>query len=261
MQAAAQDLVQVRVEDHIATLTLNRPDQRNAIDPAMTRAMRAAMDRFEGDEAVWVGILTGAGDRAFCAGMDLKSFAAGLGDQVMDEKGGFAAVTRYPRTKPLIAAVNGAALAGGFEIVLSCDLVVAAEKAIFGVPEVKRGIFAGAGGAFRLPRTVPRARAMEMLLTGDPIDAGTALALGLVNSVVPLDHLMAAANELARRICVNAPLAVREALALARAAFDAPEEELWRRNQDAWRRINETADAKEGPLAFVEKRAPVWKAR
>lgn len=258
---AAQELVQVSVRDHIATIRLNRPDQRNAVDPAMTRAMRSAMDWFEGDEAIWVGILTGAGDRAFCAGMDLKAFAAGLGDHVMDEKGGFAGVVRYPRTKPLIAAVNGAALAGGFEIVLACDLVVASDKAVFGVPEVKRGIFAGAGGAFRLPRTIPRARAMEMLLTGDPIDAGTALDLGLVSQVVPAEQLMTAADALARRICVNAPLAVREALSLARAAWDAPEEELWIKNQEAWRRINLTEDAKEGPLAFVEKRAPTWKAR
>lgn len=256
-----QDRVLYEVEEHIATLVLNRPGQRNAVDGEMTRAMSAAMARFESDEAVWVGILTGAGDRAFCAGMDLKVFSAGQGQTVMDEKGGFAGVAHYPRTKPLIAAVNGAALAGGLEIVLACDLIVAAENATFGLPEVKRGLFAGAGGSFRLPRAISRVHAMEMLLTGDPIDARTALALGLVNRVVPGQDLMQAARDLARRICVNAPLAVREALALARSAFSSSERDLWAMNAAAWQRIIATEDAREGPLAFVEKRPPRWKAR
>jgi enoyl-CoA hydratase len=249
------------VSDHIATLVIHRPEQRNAIDAPTARAMRAAMDRFEADDEAWVGILTGAGRRAFCAGMDLKAFAAGQGPDLVDARGGFAGVVSYPRTKPLIAAVNGAAMGGGCEIVLACDLVVAAEDAIFGQPEVMRGIFAGAGGCFRLPRMIPRMRAMEMLLTGEPIDARTALALGLVNRVVPEDELMDAARGLARRICQNAPLAVRETLALARAAQDLPEEELWSRSGRAWERINLTEDAKEGPLAFAQKRPPRWKAR
>jgi enoyl-CoA hydratase/carnithine racemase len=257
----SEPLVHYAVVDHIATLTLNRPDQRNAINPEMTRAMRAIMDRFEADDDAWVGILTGAGNRAFCAGMDLKAFAAGQGHAVMDKKGGFAAQVSYPRSKPLIAAVNGAALAGGCEMVLACDLVVAAEHAVFGTPEVKRGLFAGAGGSFRLPRTIPRVRAFEILLTGDPVDARTALDLGLANCVVPAEELMAAARELAQRICVNAPLAVRETLALARTAFDLSEPELWSRNAEAWRRITATQDAQEGPLAFTEKRSPQWKAR
>jgi enoyl-CoA hydratase/carnithine racemase len=257
----AQQLVHYAVLDHIATLTLNRPDQRNAINPDMTRAMRVIMDRFEADEDAWVGILTGAGDRAFCAGMDLKAFAAGQGHAVMDEKGGFAALVSYPRSKPLIAAVNGAALAGGCEIVLACDLVVAAEHSVFGTPEVKRGLFAGAGGSFRLPRSIPKVRALEILLTGDPVDARTALGLGLVNCVVPAEGLMATARELAQRICVNAPLAVRETLALAQGSFDLSEQELWSRSTEAWRRITATEDAQEGPLAFTEKRSPQWKAR
>ncbi len=249
------------VSDHIATMVINRPEQRNAIDSATARAMRSAMDRFEADAEAWVGILTGAGDRAFCAGMDLKAFAAGQGPDLIDSKGGFAGVVTYPRTKPLIAAVNGAALGGDCEIVLSCDLVVAAENAALGQPEVKRGIFAGAGGCFRLPRMIPRMRAMEMLLVGDAIDARTALELGLVNRVVPGDDLMAAARELARRICENAPLAVRETLALARSAFDLCEEDLWSRSVEAWERINRTEDSREGPLAFAEKRPAQWKAR
>jgi enoyl-CoA hydratase/carnithine racemase len=145
--------------------------------------------------------------------------------------------------------------------VLACDLVVAAENALLGQPEVKRGIFAGAGGSFRLPRMIPRMRAMEMLLVGDAVDARTALELGLVNRVVPGDDLMDVARELARRICENAPLAVRETLALARLAFDLPEEELWSRSAEAWERINRTEDSREGPLAFAEKRPARWKAR
>ncbi len=225
------------------------------------RAIQAAVGRFESDGEAWVGIITGAGDRAFCAGMDLKAFAAGQGPELVDARGGFAGLISYPRTKPLIAAVNGAAVGGGCEIVLACDLVVAAEHAVLGLPEVKRGIFAGAGGCFRLPRTIPRVRAMEMLLTGDPIDARSAFELGLVNRVVPGEGLMDAARELARRIRANAPFAVRETLALARAAFDLSEEELWARNNQAWERINRTEDAREGPLAFAEKRPPRWTAR
>ncbi len=249
------------VSDHIATMVINRPEQRNAIDSSTARAMRSAMDRFEADAEAWVGILTGAGDRAFSAGMDLKAFAAGQGPDLIDSKGGFAGVATYPRTKPLIAAVNGAALGGGCEIVLACDLVVAAEHAVLGQPEVKRGIFAGAGGCFRLPRMIPRMRAMEMLLVGDPIDARTAFDLGLVNRVVPGGHLMDAAREMARRICENAPLAVRETLALARSAFDLSEEDLWSRSAEAWERINRTEDSREGPMAFAEKRPAQWKAR
>jgi enoyl-CoA hydratase len=137
----AERLVHYAVVGQVWTITLNRPDQRNAINPDMIRAMRTIMDQFEADKDAWVGILTGAGDRAFCAGMDLKAFAAGQGHAVIDEKGGFAALVSYPRSKPLIAAVNGAALAGGCEIVLACDLVVAAEHAVFGTPEVKRVFF------------------------------------------------------------------------------------------------------------------------
>ena len=256
-----QSLLLYHVADRIATLVINRPEQRNAIDAPTARAIQAAVDRFESDGEAWVGIITGAGDRAFCAGMDLKAFAAGQGPELVDARGGFAGLISYPRTKPLIAAVNGAAVGGGCEIVLACDLVVAAEHAVLGLPEVKRGIFAGAGGCFRLPRTIPRVRAMEMLLTGDPIDARSAFELGLVNRVVPGEGLMDAARELAHRIRANAPLAVRETLALARAAFDLSEKELWARNNQAWERINRTEDAREGPLAFAEKRPPRWKAR
>jgi enoyl-CoA hydratase len=253
--------VRYEVLDRIATITLDRPAHRHAIDAAMTAALRAAMVRFESDDDALVGILTASGDRAFCAGMDLKAFAGGEGPSILEGPGGFAGFTHFPRTKPAIAAVNGPALAGGCEIVLSCDLVVAAEHATFGLPEVKRGLFASSGGALRLPRMIPRARALELLLTGDSIDARTACELGLVNRVVPLGRLPEAARALALRICANAPLAVRETLALARAVFSLPEEQLQTRNNAAWARVAATEDAREGPRAFAEKRPAAWKAR
>lgn len=253
--------VHYEVSERIAVITLDRPAQRNAINAAATAQLRGALDRFEADAGAWVGILTGAGDRAFCAGMDLKAFDAGEGPAIIEGRGGFAGCTTYPRTKPLIAAVNGAALAGGCEIVLACDLVVAAEHAVFGQPEVKRGLFAVSGGALRLPRLIPRARALELLLTGDTVDAQTALELGLLNRVVPAAALMAAARELATRICANAPLAVRETLALARAVFALPEDQLRGCNEEAWGRVKASEDAREGPRAFAEKRPPVWQGR
>ena len=253
--------VRYEVHDRIATITLDRPGQRNAIDAAMTAALRTALDRLETDCEALVAILTASGDRAFCAGMDLKAFADGEGPAILEGPGGFAGFTHYPRTKPCIAAVNGAALGGGCEIVLSCDLIVAAEHARFGLPEVTRGLFAASGGVLRLPRLIPRARALELLLTGELIDAQTACALGLINKVVPHGELLKTARDLALRISANAPLAVRETLALARAVFALPEEQLQARNDAAWARIAASEDAREGPRAFAEKRPAVWQER
>jgi len=253
--------VRYEVSDRIATITLDRPDQRNAIDAGTTAALRSAMDLVETDREVLVAILTASGDRAFCAGMDLKAFANGEGAAILEGPGGFAGFTHYPRTKPCIAAVNGAALGGGCEIVLSCDLVVAAEHARFGLPEVTRGLFAASGGVLRLPRLIARARALELLLTGDVIAAGAAYDLGLINKVVPHAQLLKTARDLALRISANAPLAVRETLALARAVFALPEEQLQARNDAAWARIAASEDAREGPRAFAEKRPAVWKER
>jgi len=253
--------VRYETRDRIAVVTLDRPEQRNAIDASMAAALRAAADRFESDDDALVAILTGSGEKAFCAGMDLKAFAGGEGPAILAGPGGFAGFTHHPRTKPVIAAVNGPALAGGCELVLACDVIVAAEHATFGLPEVKRGLFAAAGGVLRLPRLIPRARALELLLTGDVIDAQTAFELGLINRVVPLAALLETARDLARRICANAPLAVRETLALARAAFALPEEQLQARNDAAWARIVASEDAAEGPRAFAEKRPAAWKAR
>ncbi|MHB8834103.1 MAG: enoyl-CoA hydratase-related protein [Candidatus Methylomirabilia bacterium] len=251
--------VRYEVSERIATITLDRPAQRHAIDAAMTAALRSAMDRFEADREALVAVLTASGDRAFCAGMDLKAFAAGEGPAILEGPGGFAGFTHRPRTKPCIAAVNGAALAGGCEIVLACDLVVASENALFGFPEVRRGLFASSGGVLRLPLLIPRARALELLLTGEAIDAGTAHDLGLINTVVPHGRLPEAAADLARRICANAPLAVRETLALARALFTLPEEQLQARNDAAWARVAASEDAREGPRAFAEKRPALWR--
>jgi enoyl-CoA hydratase/carnithine racemase len=244
----------------IAVITLNRPERRNAIDAAATTALREALDRFEADGRLRVCILTGSGDRAFCAGMDLKAFAAGEGAAIIEGRGGFAGFTAYPRTKPAIAAVNGAALGGGCEIVLACDLVVAAEGAVLGLPEVRRGLFAASGGALRLPAMIPRVRAMELLLTGDTVDAAAALSLGLVNRVVPATLLLEEARALARRISANAPLSIQATLAVARAAT-GPSEALWSTCDSEWYRIAGSEDAREGPAAFAEKRSPRWLGR
>jgi enoyl-CoA hydratase len=244
------------LEGPVAVIRLNRPDQRNAVTTAMMAGLVDAMARFEADPSAQVAILAGEG-KVFCAGMDLAAFAAGERPGI-DTPEGFAGFVNAPRTKPVIAAVTGGAHAGGFEIVLACDLVVAEEGALFSLPEVKRGLVAAGGGAHRLPRRVPRAVALEMLLTGDAIAAERALALGLVNRVVPRDEVLPAARALAAGIAANAPRAVRETLALARAASRVGEEALWQANAATWARIDGSRDAREGALAFKEKRAPVW---
>jgi len=233
-----------------ALIRLNRPEVRNAVNLNLTSALRAALARFEGDPALRVAVLTGAG-RFFCAGMDLGAFADGERPG-LDDPDGFAGFVRAARTKPVIAAVNGGAVAGGFEIVLACDMVVAEEGAIFALPEVKRGLFAAGGGALRLPRRLPPAIAVEMLLTGDAIGADRAAALGLVNSVVPGPDLIPAALALAARVAGNAPLALRLTRAVAQGAED------WAASDAAWAQIEGSADALEGSRAFKEKRLPVW---
>ena len=252
--------VRYEVDGRVATFTLDRPEQRNAVDPDLTRALGDAVAAFEADPEVWVGILTGAGPN-FCAGADLKAMGAGRAAQLSTDEGGFAGFVRYPRTKPLIAAVRGFALAGGTELVLGCDLVVAGTDAAFGLPEVTRGIVAAGGGLFRLPRAIPPARALELILTADRLGAQEAHRLGMVNHVVEPDEVLARARELADRICRNAPLAVRESLAIARDALRLDDDEAWQRSVDAMQRARSSADAKEGVQAFVEKREPRWTGR
>ena len=246
---------------NVEILTINRPDARNAINGAVSRGLAAALDELAEDEDAWVVVLTGSGDKAFSAGLDLKAFAAGESAEVLNAEGGFAGIARRSFPKPIVAAVNGAALAGGLEIVLSCDLAVAADHATFGIPEVKRGLIAGAGGLFRLPKRLPLSVALELALTGDPIDAERAFTLGLVNRVVPRHQLMDEALVLAERIAENAPLAVRYSKSVILRAVDANEGEGWRLTDDAVGVVFSSLDAMEGSLAFAEKRRPVWHGR
>lgn len=255
------DEVLYEIEGRIAVITINRPEARNAVNGAVASAMNDIMHRFESDTDVWIALLTGAGNRAFSAGADLKAMAGGQGRLLETEEGGFAGFVRFPRTKPIIAAVNGFALAGGTELVLACDLVIASEEAEFGLPEVARGIIAAGGGLFRLPLAIGRAQAIELILTGDRISAQQAHQLGLVNHVVPAAELMPTARTLATRICANAPIAVRESLAIAKHAHEWSEQEAWARTRQALIRVMQTADAQEGPRAFAEKREPKWKGQ
>ena len=246
---------------HIEIVTLDRPEARNAIDGDTSWALSEIFDALESDDDAWAVVLTGAGDKAFCAGVDLKAIAAGDAERILTAPGGFAGIGQREFPKPLIAAVNGPALAGGFEIVLSCDLVVAAEHATFGIPEVKRGLMAAAGGLIRLPKRIPLAIALEFAMTGDPVDAQRALALGLVNRVVPAERVLDEAIALAERICENAPVAVRVSKRLMRESLDLTEEEAWKRNFERAGEVTATQDVWEGVRAFTEKRPPVWTGR
>ena len=245
-------------QGHIEILTINRPEARNAINLATANALSDAFDEIEQDDDVWVVVLTAAGDKAFSAGMDLKAFATG--EFPITEKG-FGGITKRDFPKPLIAACNGSALAGGCEIMLSCDLVVAADHAKFGIPEVARGLVAGAGGLLRLPRRIPRAVALELALTGEPIDAQRALQIGLVNRVVPGEGLMDEALALAGRIAKNAPLAVRLSKQVMVQSAELSEAEAWGINDAVFGEIGRSADAMEGAVAFAEKREPNWTGR
>ncbi|MHB1724191.1 MAG: crotonase/enoyl-CoA hydratase family protein [Acidimicrobiales bacterium] len=244
--------------DHIEILTINRPDASIAINGAVSKAFAAAFDELESDDGCWVVIVTGSGDKAFSAGMDLKAFAAGEASDIMGATGGFAGIAQRDFPKPLIAAVNGSALAGGCEIMLSCDLVVAVEGAMFGIPEVKRGLMAGAGGLIRLPKRIPPAIALELALTGDPIDARRALELGLINRVVSRESLINEALALASTIADNAPLAVRATKRVMKRAGELPDAEGWAINNAAFPAVFGSNDAMEGPVAFAEKRKPKW---
>jgi enoyl-CoA hydratase/carnithine racemase len=246
---------------HIEILTINRPEARNAINGGVSKAMSSIMDELADDDECWVVVVTGSGDKAFSAGMDLKAFASGEGGDIIGASGGFAGLTSRDFAKPIIAAVNGSALAGGFEIMLSCDLVVAAEHATFGIPEAKRGLIAGAGGLIRMPKRLPMAVALELAMTGDPIDAERARALGLVNKVVPAAALLDEAVALAERIAANAPLAVRYSKSVMKRAAEVSQSEGWKINQEAVAVVFSSADAMEGPVAFAEKRPPNWQGK
>jgi len=237
-------------------ITINRPEVKNAVDGATARALAAAADELDADDELRVGVLTGAGG-AFCTGMDLKAYLRG--DKPNIEGRGFGGITITPPRKPLIAAVEGWALAGGFELMLACDLVVAGEGSKFGVPEVKRAMVAGGGAALLLPRRIPFTAAMELLLTGERISAERAAALGLVNQLVPDGTALDGALRLAELIAANGPLAVVVTKQIARAQADWTVEEGWQRQAEMYKRVIESQDAREGAAAFAEKRAPVWR--
>ncbi|MFC4469813.1 crotonase/enoyl-CoA hydratase family protein [Streptomyces xiangluensis] len=244
-----------------ALITLNRPRALNAVNAEVSAALGAALEEFAADPGLRVAVVTGAG-RAFCAGMDLKEAAAGR--DVMDPRHpewGFAGLVRHPLDKPLIAAVNGPALGGGAEIVLACDLVVADENATFGLPEVRHGLFPAAGGALRLQQRVPRNVALEIALTGTPLDAVTAAGWGLVNRVAPAGKSVDVALELAEQVAAGAPLSVRAVKHLMTGRDSESAARAWDENDRVWREINASDDAKEGPRAFAEKRAPQWTGR
>jgi enoyl-CoA hydratase len=244
--------------DGVLVITLNRPEARNAVNQALAEGVAAAIDELDGDDTLRVGVLTGAGG-SFCAGMDLKAFLSG--EVPVIEGRGLAGLTQRPPRKPLVAAVEGWALAGGFEIMLACDLAVASRTARFGVPEVKRALVAGAGAALRLPERVPLPIALELLLTGEPIDAARAHELGLVNRLTDEGGALEGALELARTIASNGPLAVEVTRQIARSARDWSSEEGWAKQDELMAPVFTSEDAIEGATAFAEKRPPVWKGR
>lgn len=245
----------------VAVLTIDRPEARNAVNGEVAAGMEAAIDQMEADEEVWIGVLTGNGP-VFCAGADLKAISMGQAADLQTARGGFGGIVTRARTKPIIAAVDGPALAGGTEIVLACDLVVASTESRFGIPEVKRSLVAAAGGLFRLPRKMPFNVAMELALTGDPITAERAHHFGLVNRLAEPGTALDAALELAEAICVNAPLAVRESRRLVLESIGVTDdEEGVRQSGAALMGLASTEDFAEGPMAFIEKRDPVWKGR
>jgi enoyl-CoA hydratase len=243
-----------------AVITINRPEARNAVNGDVAEGIEKGLDQLEEDDSVWVGILTGV-PPVFCAGADLKEINAGNGARLSTKRGGFGGIVTRERSKPLIAAVDGPALAGGTEIVLSCDLVVASTTATFGVPEVKRSLVAAAGGLFRLGRKIPINIAMECAITGDPITAERAYGFGLVNELVDPGEALDAAVKLAERVCANAPIAVRESRKVVLEATNAPDDVGWRMSAEGMAKAMTSEDFSEGLTAFIEKRPPVWKGR
>lgn len=250
--------------DRLAYVTLNRPQRRNAIDPATSAEIRRAFTAFAEDDDLWVAILTGAGDQAFSAGADLVAMAEALsgGTAPVGLDVPFAGITRDFQTwKPVIAAINGYCLAGGLELALCCDIRVAAEHASFGLPEPKRAIIPAAGGTQRLPRAVPSAFALELMLTGERFDAQTALRFGLVSRVVPLAQLMSTAEEIAAKVLECGPLAVRAVKQAVLQGREMPLEEGLKLEARLAGQVFRTEDAREGPAAFAQKRPPQYTGR
>ncbi|MFT7286267.1 MAG: enoyl-CoA hydratase [Halieaceae bacterium] len=250
--------VLTEVKDGVLIITLNRPEAKNAANKALADGVAAAIDELESNDELRVAILTGAGG-TFCSGMDLKAFVTG--EIPFVEGRGFAGLTEYRSAKPIIAAVEGYALAGGFELAISCDLVVAADNSKFGIPEVKRGLAAAAGGLVKLPKQISPRIAMELALTGEFISAQRAYELGLINKVAEAGQALDAARALAAKIVANGPMAVAASLKVVASAADWSSDEMFAKQQEIVGPVFTSEDAIEGATAFAQKRAPVWKGR
>ncbi len=259
------DIVLFEKRGRIGIITLNRPEARNAVNGDVASGVEAAIDSIESDDEIWVGIITantaGQEKPVFCAGADLKAINSGNAGGLSTKRGGFAGIAYRERRKPIIVAVDGLATAGGCEIVLSCDLVVASNRSSFGLAEVKRNLIAGAGGLFRLPRAIGRSAALEIILTGEPLAAQRAYELGLINDVVAPDEVMPKAIEIADRICAAAPLAVWASRKVVLASAYENDDNLITMTNAEFGAIMASEDTKEGLTAFIEKRLPNWKAR
>lgn len=261
--ADEQEVVSER-RGNVLVLRINRPEARNSLNPAVMAGVGKGLIDAENDPDIRAVVLTGTGDRAFCGGMDLAAFASGNMSAADDDKAGMARfgpfMSRGECSVPVIGAANATAVAGGFELLMACDLIVAAEGSKFGLPEVKRGLFAAGGGMF-LAKRIPLAKALELTLTGDYITAEEAVGLGLVNKVVPADQVLDAALEYASKIAANGPLGVQATKELVRMAASAPADEVWKVHAERQASVFASEDAKEGSMAFLEKRDPVWQGK
>ncbi len=253
-----QPAVLTERRERVLVVTINRPDQRNAVNAAVARGIADALDLLDSDDDLTLAVLTGAG-KGFCAGMDLKAFVAGEVPYADDR--GFGGITQRAAAKPLIAAIEGFAVAGGLEIALACDLIVAAKGAKLGIPEAKRSLVAAGGGLLRLPRVLPRNVAMELALTGDPITAERGYELGLVNRLAEPGQALDTALELAATVAANGPLALAASKRVLVESPDWPDSEFFARQGEIVGPVMGSEDAREGATAFAEKRPPVWKGR
>ena len=254
----SEPAVLTEVSDGVMTITINRPNAKNAVNKDVAEGIAAALDALDADDNTHVVILTGAGG-TFCSGMDLKAFVTGETPYVAGR--GFAGMVEKSTDKPMIAAVEGYALAGGCELAITCDLIVAADNSMFGIPEVKRGLAAAAGGLVRLPRQIPSRVAMEMALTGDFMSAERAMSVGLINQIAPAGEALEQAKALAAKIAENGPLAVKRSKQVIKESIDWSQDEMFANQQEITSAVFSSEDAIEGATAFAEKRKPNWKGR